>query len=47
MIEPRYPGVVERPMDPPQLMEIGLACGENLAPAAQAFLEFVKTRMPE
>ena len=42
-----YPGVVERPMDPPQLMEIGLACGENLAPAAQAFLEFVKTRMPE
>ena len=35
-----YPGVVERP-------EIGLACGENLAPAAQAFLDFVKERLPE
>ena len=42
-----YPGVVECPMNPPQLMEIGLACGENLAPAAQAFLEFVKSRLPE
>ena len=42
-----YPGVVERSMQPPQMMEIGLACGENLAPAAQAFLEFVRTRLPE
>ena len=42
-----YPGVVECPMNPPQLMEIGLACGENLAPAAQEFLEFVKSRLPE
>ena len=42
-----YPGVVERPMEPNQMMEIGLACGENLAPAAQAFLEFVKERLPE
>ena len=42
-----YPGVVERPMNPHQMMEIGLACGENLAPAAQAFLDFVKERLPE
>ena len=42
-----YAGVVERPMEPNQMMEIGLACGENLAPAAHAFLEFVKTRLPE
>lgn len=45
--QPGYPGVVERPMAPHQMMEIGLACGENLAPAAHAFLEFVKTRLPE
>ena len=30
-----YPGVVERPMNPHQMMEIGLACGENLAPAEE------------
>lgn len=42
-----YPGVVERSIDPHQYMEIGLACGENLAPAAQAFLDFVKKRLPE
>ena len=34
-------------MYPPQMMDIGLACGENLAPAAQAFLDFVKERLPE
>ena len=45
--QPGYPGVVERPMAPHQMMEIGLACGENLAPAAHAFLEFVKERLPE
>ena len=45
--QPGYPGVVERPMAPHQMMEIGLACGENLAPAAQAFLDFVKERLPE
>ena len=45
--QPGYPGVVERPMAPHQMMEIGLACGENLAPAAQAFLNFVKERLPE
>ena len=36
-----YPGGVERPMNPHQMREIGLACGENLAPAALALLYFV------
>ena len=42
-----YPGVVERPMNPHQMMEIGLACGENLAPAAQACLLYTSDAADE
>ena len=45
--QPGYPRVVERPMEPRQRVEIGLAYGEVLAPAAQAFLDFVRPRLPQ
>ncbi|WP_461878512.1 LysR family transcriptional regulator [Fusicatenibacter sp.] len=42
-----YPGVCQLPLEPEYLVEIGLAYGKRLSPAAERFLEFVKKRIPK
>ena len=39
--------VLHAPLDPPQTVEIGIACALDPAPAAQAFMEYMSKRMPE
>ena len=41
------PAVRHLAIDPPELIEIGLAYDEEPAPAAKAFLKFIGTRLPE
>ncbi len=36
-----YPGIVHIPLDPPQMISIGIACHHNLPPAAQKFCQFL------
>lgn len=35
------------PLKPEQIVEIGLAYGGQLPPAAEAFLKYIRERMPE
>lgn len=35
------------PLDPPQIIEIGLACGKTMAPAGEAFLQYILPRLPK
>ncbi len=39
--------VVHLPLEPSQTMNIGLAYGKNISPASEAFLHFIKDRLPE
>ncbi len=41
-----YPGVCHRPVIPTDILEIGLACEKDLAPACRLFLEFLLPRLP-
>lgn len=41
------PAVQHLPIDPPELVEIGLACWDVPAPAAEAFLRFIKPQLPQ
>ena len=34
------------PLDPPKMIELGLACGQDLPPAAETFLDFIRDRLP-
>ena len=36
-----YPGIVHIPLDPPQMISIGIACHQDLPPAAQNFYQFL------
>lgn len=40
------PAVRHLSIDPPEIIEIGLACQKVLTPAAAAFLKFIKKQMP-
>lgn len=42
-----YKGICHRAIEPTEVIEIGLACAENLPPAAHAFLQFILPRLPE
>ena len=41
------PAVVHLAIDPPERIEIGLACQPEPAPAAAAFLKFIRKRLPK
>lgn len=41
------PAVKHLPIDPPEWIDIGLACPKEPAPAAEAFLKFIRTRLPQ
>ena len=41
-----YPGVCHRSIVPTDVLEIGLACEKDLAPACRLFLEFLLPRLP-
>lgn len=41
------PAVAHLAIDPPEMIEIGLACQKEPTPAAAAFLKFIRTRLPE
>lgn len=45
--QPDYPNVVHIPLDPPQIIPIGLACNKELPPAAEAFFNFLQTQIPK
>lgn len=38
--------VLHLPLDPPKEIELGLACGQDLPPAAEAFLDFIRDQLP-
>lgn len=38
--------VCHLPLDPPKMIELGLACGQDLPPAAETFLAFIRDRLP-
>ena len=40
------PDVCHLPLDPPQEVELGIACGRELPPAAQAFWEYLQPHLP-
>lgn len=40
------PDVRHLPLDPPQEVDLGIACGRELPPAAQAFWEYVQLHLP-
>ena len=40
------PAVRHLPIDPPEIIEIGLAYQDVPAPAAEAFLKFIKGQLP-
>ena len=35
------------PLDPPQTVEIGLACGKTMPPAGEAFLQYILPHLPK
>ena len=41
------PTVAHLTLDPPEMIGIGLACSPDPAPAAEAFLRFIRERLPE
>lgn len=41
-----YPNVVHRPLDPLQLISIGIACHRDPAPAARSFACFLQEQLP-
>lgn len=42
-----FDGICHRDIKPSEIIEIGLACGEELSPASAAFLEFVLQKLPK
>lgn len=40
------PDVRHLPLDPPQDVELGLACGRELLPAAEVFWQYLQTQLP-
>lgn len=42
-----YPNVIHLPLDPPQLIPIGIACHRELPPAARTFYQFLQENLAE